>query len=140
MGVTGYIIIGVIAAFFGLIIVNYYRMKNMPEGKTSDKIANLNAKNFKTAITKYNLILVDFWAPWCGPCKMMNPILSEVAEKSDDYKIAKVNVDNNQPLAKKNKVRNIPTMILFRDGQEVKRYVGAKSKKVLVKDLESFVG
>lgn len=138
MSVTGYIILGVVGAFMGLIVVNYYRMKNTPDVMASDKISNLNKGNFKLSISK-GIVLVDFWAPWCQPCKIMNPILNEVANASDDYKVAKVNVDNQQAIANKFKIRNIPTIIIFKNGKEAKRIMGVKNKKALIKELESLV-
>ena len=79
--------------------------------------------------------LVDFWADWCGPCKALAPALEEIAQESaGKFKIAKVNVDDNSDLATKWEVMNIPTMILFKDGQEVERLVGLLSKaKILAK-------
>ncbi|MBN1819191.1 MAG: thioredoxin [Prolixibacteraceae bacterium] len=114
-------------------------MKNAPEVKTSQKIKTLNSKTFKT-VTRKGVVLVDFWAPWCGPCKMIAPVLNEIAEETDKVTIAKLNVDHNQPVAKKYKVRNIPTMILFQDGIEVKRFVGVKPKKQLMKEIMAVAG
>ena len=80
-------------------------------------------------------VLVDFWAPWCAPCKMLAPALNDLAEEDhDNCTIAKLNVEQHQQLAQKYNVRNIPTMILFRDGKEVKRFTGVKTKNFLVKE------
>ena len=85
-------------------------------------------------------VLVDFWAEWCGPCKMIAPILEEIAdEKGDAIKIAKLNVDEAQDIARRFEVMSIPTMILFKDGEEVKRIIGAKPKQALVDDLAEFL-
>ena len=112
-------------------------MKNAPEVKKSEKILTLNSKNFKSQ-TKSGMVLVDFWAPWCGPCKVIAPILNDVAEELDgEVKIGKLNIDHNQQVAGKLKVRNIPTMILFKDGVEISRFVGVKTKKFLVRELRS---
>lgn len=82
------------------------------------------------------LVLVDFWAPWCAPCKMVAPILNEIAEEnSNTVTIAKVNVDQNQQISQKYNVRNIPTMILFKDGKVMKRITGVKPKKILLKEI-----
>ena len=84
-------------------------------------------------------VLVDFWAPWCGPCKMIAPTLNEIAETESDIVIGKVNVDHNQDLAKKYKVRNIPTMVIFKNGVEVGRIVGVKTKKAILNEVRNAV-
>lgn len=85
-------------------------------------------------------LLVDFWAEWCGPCKMVAPILDEIAEEhSGQIQIAKLNVDDNPEIARRFSVMSIPTMIVFRDGQEAARIVGAKGKAQLLQDLSAFL-
>ena len=84
-------------------------------------------------------VVVDFWAPWCGPCKMIAPTLNEIAETESDIVIGKVNVDHNQDLAKKYKVRNIPTMVIFKNGVEVGRIVGVKTKKAILNEVRNAV-
>ena len=131
-----YIIVGVLVAFLGLITFNYYKMKNAKPVKTSGKIRVLANKNFK-AMTKRGVVLVDFWAPWCAPCKIIAPTLNEIAESQTDFAVAKVNVDHNQQLAKKFKVRNIPTMLILKDGLEAGRIVGVKTKRQIVKEVQA---
>jgi thioredoxin 1 len=81
-------------------------------------------------------VLVDFWAEWCGPCHMIAPVLDEIAtEKSEQLKIAKVNVDENGQSAQQNGVTSIPTMVLFKNGQPVERIVGAQPKERLLEQL-----
>lgn len=129
------IALSIVGALVLVIVYNQIRMKRMPEVKSSDKILTLNNKTMKNAI-RSGTTLVDFWAPWCGPCKMIAPVLNELAEEMDgEVRIGKLNVDHNQAVAQKYKVRNIPTMILFKDGQEVSRFVGVKSKKALAKAI-----
>ena len=85
-------------------------------------------------------VLVDFWAEWCGPCKMIAPILEEIAdEQGEAIKIAKLNVDEAPDIARRFEVMSIPTMILFKDGEEAKRIIGAKPKQALVDDLAEYL-
>jgi len=81
-------------------------------------------------------VLVDFWAPWCGPCRVVHPILEEMAVERDDLKIVSLNVDENQQTAGRYEVLSIPTLILFRGGQEAKRVIGAMPKRRLEAELE----
>ena len=85
-------------------------------------------------------VLVDFWAEWCGPCKMIAPILEEIAEEQGDaVTIAKLNVDEAGDIARRFEVMSIPTLILFQNGEPVKRIVGAKPKQALLDDIAEFI-
>ena len=85
-------------------------------------------------------VLVDFWAEWCGPCKMIAPVLEEIAdEQGDALKIAKLNVDEAGGVARRYEVMSIPTLILFKDGEPVKRIVGAKPKQALLDDISEYI-
>lgn len=85
-------------------------------------------------------VLVDFWAEWCGPCKMVAPILDEIAnEKAGSLKIAKLNVDDNIRTAQRFEVMSIPTLILFKDGEAAARFVGAKPKGQLLQELAAYL-
>jgi thioredoxin 1 len=85
-------------------------------------------------------VLVDFWAEWCGPCKMIAPILEEIAgEQAGKVQIAKVNVDDHPDLAMRFDVMSIPTLILFKDGQAQKRLIGAKGKGQLLEELSEYL-
>ncbi|GIP44835.1 thioredoxin [Paenibacillus sp. J45TS6] len=95
-------------------------------------IVNVSDQSFNTEVEGTGTVLVDFWAPWCGPCKMLAPILEELAaDVGDDVKIAKVNVDENPESASRFGVMSIPTLILFKDGQPVDKVVGLNSKENL---------
>ena len=100
-------------------------------------LLTITDKSFDTDVIKSSLpVLVDFWAEWCGPCRIVGPILEEIAPSyANRLKIGKVNVDNNQDSPAKFGVMNIPTMILFKSGKEVERIVGAMNKVDLQKKL-----
>jgi len=108
----------------------------------ADNVTDLTDTTFTELIGSSDKpVLVDFWAEWCGPCKMVAPILDEIAgENPDTITIGKVNVDENQATAQQLGVRSIPTMIVFKDGVEVNRFVGAKGKPALLEDLSEYLG
>jgi thioredoxin 1 len=99
----------------------------------------VDESNFDREVTKSETtVLVDFWAPWCGPCKMIAPVLDEIAkEKGDAVKIAKVNIDENQSLSVKYNVRAIPALLFFKNGQLRDQVIGMTSKKDLVTRLDA---
>lgn len=91
-------------------------------------------------LTSSTPVLVDFWATWCGPCKMVAPVLEEIAsEKAGALTVAKLDVDSNPTTARDFQVVSIPTMILFKDGEPVKRIVGAKGKAALLRELSELL-
>ena len=95
-------------------------------------IIDLTKENFQAEITESDKpVLVDFWATWCGPCQMMAPILHELEAEMPDVQIGKVNVDEQMDLARQFRVVSIPTLIIFKNGQEVRRMVGVTSKEEL---------
>ncbi|PWA12296.1 thioredoxin [Pueribacillus theae] len=99
-------------------------------------IEHVTDRNFSDA-TKEGLVLADFWAPWCGPCKMIAPVLEEVdAEMGEDVKIVKLDVDENQETAGKFGVMSIPTLIVFKDGEPVDQLIGFQPKEALVSTLK----
>lgn len=102
----------------------------------SEHVAEISDSDFDSTIAS-GVVLVDFWAPWCGPCQMMGPVLDAVAQKAEGKaKVAKVNVDENQDAAGKFGIQSIPTMILFKDGAEAKRFVGVQSEGDLVAAID----
>jgi thioredoxin 1 len=108
----------------------------------SQHIVTLSTGNFEQEVAKSQTpVLVDFWAEWCGPCKMIAPLLDELAEeKVGQVKIAKVNVDDNQELATRFGIRAIPTLLLFKGGQVKETIVGMTGKKDLEKKLTTHIG
>ena len=107
----------------------------------SDKVSDVTDSNFDAEVLKSDKpVLVDFWAEWCGPCKMIAPILDEIAvEQEGKLKIGKLNVDEAADVARRFEVMSIPTLIVFKDGAPAKRIVGAKGKAALLQDLEEFL-
>jgi thioredoxin 1 len=133
---TTIIITGILVTIFGgLYLMARTRLKNIPVVADNDNILTLTDKNFSHQ-TKNKLVLVDFWASWCAPCRMMAPVLNEVADElTGNSHVGKVNIEEYQSLAQKFQVRNIPTLILLRNGIEVNRFVGIKNKEFLLQQI-----
>ncbi len=97
------------------------------------EVLTINAENFDELVAKSDVpVLLDFWAPWCGPCRMLGPIIEEVAAEADGFKVGKVNCDDEEELAMKYKVASIPCLILFKNGAEVGRSLGVIPKEKVV--------
>ena len=105
------------------------------------KITELDDNNFEQEVLKSDLpTLVDFWAPWCGPCQMMGPILEEAASEWDGkIKICKLNVDEAMQVARNYQIQSIPTMILFDKGEPAKKIIGARPKKAFEDEFEQWL-
>jgi len=104
------------------------------------KYVELNSSNFEETV-KEGVTLVDFWAPWCGPCRMIAPIIEELAANYEGKAtIAKVNTDEEQDLAVRFGIRSIPSILFFKDGQVVDQMVGAASKQAFAEKLDSLIG
>ena len=100
-------------------------------------ITDVSDNSFQAEVLENDVpVLVDFWAPWCGPCRVIAPALEEIAEARDDLRIVKLNVDDNQQTAAQFEVLSIPTMILFKHGQVAAKVIGAMPKKRLEAELE----
>ncbi len=100
-------------------------------------ITNVTDTNFQAEVLEADTpVLVDFWAPWCGPCRMVAPVLEEIAGEREDLRIVKLNVDDNQQTAATYQVMSIPTLILFNNGQVATKIIGAKRKAALLAEIE----
>jgi thioredoxin 1 len=132
-----FIILGILILIIAFLVIRAkQQMKQLKDIKDSEKVKVLTDQNFSTKI-KTGTFLVDFWASWCMPCKMMVPVLNELAEETNGkVTIAKLNVDEAKATASKFSVRSIPTLILFKNGKEIHRFVGVKTKDYLLKELD----
>ena len=101
------------------------------------EVKNISQEAFNREVLESDVpVLVDLWAPWCGPCKMLGPVVEEVAAESTGVKVVKVNVDEAMDIAQQYRVVSIPTLLVFKDGQEVKRSIGVIPRAEILKLLE----
>ncbi len=101
-------------------------------------IIKVDISSFENEVLNHlGIVLVDFWAEWCGPCKMQLPILEKISDEIPNVKICKINVDENTDLAVKFGIRSIPTMMVFKNGEKVEQFVGLKNKKELSEKLKA---
>ena len=99
-------------------------------------VIHLTKDNFDSIVNQNEKpVLVDFWAPWCGPCQMVGPIVEEIAEERDDIIVAKINIDEEMDLAKKFRIMSIPTILVLKDGKKVASSIGYKPKEDILKLL-----
>jgi len=117
------------------------RDETVAHKETEEMPQEVTDANFDTEVIKAETpVLVDFWAEWCGPCHAVSPVLDKIAaDREGELKLVKVNIDEEQELAVRYGVQSIPTMILFRDGQEVARLIGAMSKRDLMSRLDQHI-
>lgn len=111
---------------------------HIPESETQpSRIENLTADDFEEKIDAHPIALVDFWAPWCPPCKAMHPILEKLSARLPDVFVGKVNVDEEQELAQGLEIKSLPTFVLFLNGQRVDTSMGAKPFDTMLRWIES---
>ena len=100
-------------------------------------VVNITNANFKEEVLESDKkVLVDFWAPWCGPCRMVSPIVDEIAEENSAIKVAKINIDEQPQLASQYGVMSIPTLLVFENGDVIEKAVGARNKSFILQMLE----
>ena len=100
-------------------------------------VVNINQSNFEAEVLNADKkVLVDFWAPWCGPCRMVSPIVDAIAEERSDIKVGKINVDDEEELAVRFGIMSIPTLLVFEGGKIVDSAIGARSKEDILKMLD----
>jgi thioredoxin 1 len=117
----------------------YFKGGKIMEQNIPDTPLTLTDANIEEAIKKYNTIVIDCWAPWCGPCKMVEPVIEELArEMQGKIVFGKLNVDENLTTSSKHQIMSIPTLLVFRNGSLVDRLVGAYPKEELKKKLEPY--
>jgi thioredoxin 1 len=121
------------------IFQRYKAIKN-PENKSQNsRVIDLSDEDFQETI-KTGVTLVDFWAPWCGPCRNQNPVIEKIADEvGEAAKICKINVDEHKKAAVQMKIKNIPNIIIFKDGDAVKQLIGAKPKHVILMALKPLI-
>ncbi|MDD2636601.1 MAG: thioredoxin [Bacteroidales bacterium] len=121
-----------------MILVGLLTIPNLNAQTSDSKVVKLTESNFNKGITK-GLVLVDFYADWCRPCKMMQPVLESVAtDHADKITIAKLNTDQNKMLSQKYKISGIPALILFKNGKEIARIIGYHDEAALIQKLTPY--
>ncbi|MDR2735494.1 MAG: thioredoxin [Puniceicoccales bacterium] len=123
-------ILSLIAIDWDCLLGNYTNM-------ASEKVIHLTLNNFETVVgSSTKPVVIDFWAPWCGPCRALSPILDSIAEEHDDIVVCKVDIDEETGLAEKFDVSAIPTLVFFKNGRQVDKTVGAVTKTAILSKLK----
>jgi|WetSurMetagenome_2_1015567.scaffolds.fasta_scaffold211338_2 thioredoxin 1 len=131
-----YIIAGLILAY---IVYMFIRNRNRMKKPPSENVKILTDGNFNATIKK-GVSLVDFWAAWCGPCRVQGPIVDEIADEiGDKANICKLDIDQHKKTAGQLGIQSIPTILIFKDGKMVQKFVGVKSKPTFIKAIKSYI-
>lgn len=134
-----YITYIIAALVIGYIFFRFLAVRNKMNKPPSENLKILSDANFESTI-KNGVSLVDFWAEWCGPCKIQGPIISELADEvNGKANICKLDIDKNQKTAQKYGIQSIPTILIFKDGKPIDKLVGVKPMRVLMKALQSHI-
>jgi thioredoxin 1 len=132
----GYLLAGAVVAY---ILYSFIAVRKRMNRPVSEFVKILTDETFEASV-RNGVSLIDFWAPWCGPCKVQGPIVDEVAEEiKTGASICKVNVDENPKTASYFGIKNIPTLLILKDGKPVQKFVGLKSRKVLLQALRNTI-
>ncbi len=111
---------------------------SQPEGKPTEPIHVESAEHLQDLVTSHDVVLVDFWAEWCGPCKMLEPTVEELAAETDAV-VLKVDIDEHQDLAREEGIRSVPTLQFYKNGEQVERVIGVQDKADLENVIEQLV-
>ena len=136
----GWLLVAVLVV--GVVAIGLPRVRNGKESSVMGAAVEVTKDSFEQEVLKSETpVLVDFWAPWCGPCRMLAPTVEELAtDYAGKLKVVKVNTDDSANLAAEFGIRGIPTLIVFKDGKEVQRVVGVQPKKALVSMVDEAIG
>ena len=130
------VVLAVLVLFF---LYGYFKLKTVSIQASSENIIILNDKNFQSSL-RNGVFIVDFWAEWCGPCRMVGPIVEELAKEFDgQVVVGKMDVDENVETPNEYGIRNIPTILFFKDGQVVDKQIGATQKAVLAAKIQALL-
>lgn len=134
-----YITYAIAALVVGYIFYKFVKIRKVMNQPPSENLTILTDANFESTI-KSGITLVDFWAEWCGPCRVQGPIINELADEIDGKaKISKLDIDKNQQTAQKYGIQSIPTILIFKDGKQVEKLVGVKPLRALMKSLQMHI-
>ncbi len=134
-----YITYIIAAIVIGYILYNFIRVRKNMNKPPSENLKILTDDNLNNIINS-GVSLVDFWAEWCGPCKVQGPIINEIADElNGKANICKLDIDKNQTIAQKYGIQSIPTILIFKNGKSVEKLVGVKPKRILMNALQSHV-